>query len=155
VVRILERRDEFVRIMSISSKSTPPDSAKVNYKKTPWLVHTMTSVNKLYQFFVNPQAARNTCRCPIMSLAGTMWIPAAWVMSLDACDVRPLVIVPVLQVYESYSFESLKVRQVLKDYRVVITRVIGDAQGNLWAKVTGGWACIVLQGVRQTSWWIL
>jgi hypothetical protein len=89
-----------------------------------------------------------------MSLDGVMWIPDQWIMDLNKCSVTPMVVVPSVQVYSSWSFDSSPIRVVRKDYRIAISRVIGDLQGNLWAKVVDGWVCILLQGVRQTSWWI-
>ena len=152
VVKVLERRDSWVKVDSINLSESLVNNAEVNHKKTPWLVHRMTTVSKMGKFVSFPARANGSASQwdslddPLFSAAGEFWIPVEWV-SMQATLNRGV------NVRSGAGTNFARVGGLAGGGRVSVLGVAIDAVDNVWANIGAGqWCCLRYYGVSYSDW---
>lgn len=152
VVKVLERRNGWVKVDSINLSGSLPNNAYINHKKTPWLVHRMTTVSKTGQFITYPARANGSANQwdslddPLFSTSGEFWIPEEWV-SMQATLNRSV------NVRSGPGTTFAVVGGMPGGSKLSISSVAIDSQDNLWGSVAAGrWCCLRYFGAMYTDW---
>lgn len=152
IVKIIGRKNGFVKIDTINLQKSLPNNADVNHSKTPWLVHRMTTVNKDNNFINYPPrpdgrpSAWDILDDPIFSSDGDCWIADEFVAQYATYN-------RAVNVRTGPSTQNTIIGSLPFGAKALIQAIEFDAAGNIWGNINiNQWCCLRYFGTAYTDW---